>query len=194
MPDDVAGALTAKFSIIGVDTGATITNNVGNQIGTAASPVDPLLVALADNGGPTLTHALGDGSPAIDAGDPAAMSGMGDVPLNDQRGAPFARVEDGDGAGGARIDIGSVEAQPIPPAVFGDYNLDNSVDAADYVLWRNTLGTNVPQFSGADGSGNGVVDQDDYVVWRAHFGLSLSASSRGRRCRVDTQPAANPDS
>jgi len=34
--------------------------------------IDPLLGSLADNGGPTLTHALLAGSPAINAGDPAA--------------------------------------------------------------------------------------------------------------------------
>ena len=41
---------------------------------------DPLLEALADNGGPTLTMALGNGSPAIDAGTTT------DAPTTDQRG------------------------------------------------------------------------------------------------------------
>ena len=53
---------------MGVDTGATITDNGGNLIGTAAAPIDPLLGPLADNGGPTLTHALLAGSPAINRG------------------------------------------------------------------------------------------------------------------------------
>ena len=44
-----------------------------------------------------MTHALLVGSPAIDAGDPAFAS----PPTNDQRGAPFVRVVDGDG-GAAR--------------------------------------------------------------------------------------------
>ena len=60
-----------------------------------------------------------------------------------------------------------------PPALPGDYNQDNHVDAADYILWRMTLGNNVARFSGADGSGNGIVDQDDYGVWRARFGQTL---------------------
>lgn len=59
----------------------------------------------------------------------------------------------------------------------GDYNMSGAVDAADYVLWRNSLGTSVPPFSGADGSGNGVVDQADYAVWRANFGRSLPPAS-----------------
>ena len=41
---------------------------------------DPLLGPLADNGGPTFTHKVLDGSPAIDTGDPATC------PALDQRG------------------------------------------------------------------------------------------------------------
>ena len=63
---------------------------------------DPLLGPLADNGGPTLTHALLAGSPAIDAGDPALVGGG-----FDQRGAPFLR-DDGNG-----IDIGAYERQTL---------------------------------------------------------------------------------
>ena len=52
----------------------------------------------------------------------------------------------------------------------GDYNQDGTVDAADYTVWRDSLGANVAAFAGADGSGNGVVDQADYGVWKANFG------------------------
>jgi hypothetical protein len=41
----------------------------GDQAGTVASPLDPHLGQLADNGGPTQTLALLSGSPAINAGD-----------------------------------------------------------------------------------------------------------------------------
>jgi hypothetical protein len=64
---------------------------------------DPLLLPLADNGGPTLTHALAAGSPAIDAGANA------DNLDYDQRGAP--RVV------GAAADIGALEVQPGTAAV-----------------------------------------------------------------------------
>ncbi|HYK44529.1 MAG TPA: right-handed parallel beta-helix repeat-containing protein, partial [Parafilimonas sp.] len=40
----------------------------GDQAGTYPSPIDPLLGSLADNGGPTFTHALLTGSPAINTG------------------------------------------------------------------------------------------------------------------------------
>ena len=57
-------------------------------MGTAASPLDARLGALADNGGPGPTFALLAGSPAIAAGDPAAPgSGNGACEATDQRGA-----------------------------------------------------------------------------------------------------------
>src|SRR5687768_12758054 len=65
-----------------------------------------MLGPLADNGGPTFTHALLDGSPAINAGDPATVAGSGNTPEFDQRGTGFPRVV------GGRIDMGAFEAAP----------------------------------------------------------------------------------
>lgn len=58
---------------------------------------DPQLAVLADNGGPTLTHALPDGSLAIDAGNNEA--GL----QSDQRGPCYPRVR------GSQADIGAYE-------------------------------------------------------------------------------------
>jgi hypothetical protein len=146
----------------------------GDQTGIA----DPLLEPLADNGGVTMTHALRAGSPAIDAGNPSAAAGSGGVPMFDQRGAPFGRIVDCDGTLGARIDIGAFELQPNgAPTLPGDYNASGTVDAADYVIWRKTLASQVIAYSGADGSGNGVVDPADHDVWKANFGRSLTAAA-----------------
>jgi hypothetical protein len=62
---------------------------------------------LADNGGPTLTHALLPGSQAIDAGDDAVCA---DLLVNgvDQRGVPRFQ--------GAHCDSGAYEALPLAPA------------------------------------------------------------------------------
>src|SRR4029077_19791568 len=74
-------------------------NGPGDQINT-----DPMLGPLQNNGGPTFTHALLPGSPAIDAGDPNFTP----PPDYDQRGPGFVRVFNG------RIDVGSFEVQPTP--------------------------------------------------------------------------------
>lgn len=67
---------------------------------------DPLLGPLADNGGPTPTHALLAGSPAIDAGsNPGGLA-------SDQRGGSYVRVY------GAAADIGAFESQPAADVIF----------------------------------------------------------------------------
>ncbi len=98
---DVSGALSARYSLIGDDTGAAVSDVTGNMIGHAAKPIDPQLGPLTFNGGPTRTQVPLVGSPVIDAGDPAATAGDGAVPLVDQRGAPFTRVADGKPPAGA---------------------------------------------------------------------------------------------
>jgi hypothetical protein len=66
---------------------------------------DPMIGPLKDNGGPTMTHALMPGSPAIDAGVDWGLS-------TDQRGVK--RPLDGDGDGVAKTDIGAYEYDQPP--------------------------------------------------------------------------------
>jgi hypothetical protein len=76
---------------------------------------------------------------------------------------------------------------PIVPVLLGDYNGNNVVDAADYIVWRITLGTTgMPAYSGADGDGDATIDQDDYDVWRAHFGQTAPASSAGNSAALSS--------
>jgi hypothetical protein len=93
------GTVTSIGYNLSSDDGGGYLNGPGDQINT-----DPLLGPLQNNGGPTLTHALLPGSPAIDAGDPNFTP----PPFRDQRGRCFYRVF------GRRIDVGSVEKQPRP--------------------------------------------------------------------------------
>ncbi len=86
---------------------------------------DPLLQPLANNGGPTLTHALGDGSPAIDAGNDAA--GL----VFDQRGEPYMRES------GAAADIGAFEVQGTPPASYTIGGNVNGLAGAGLVLQQS---------------------------------------------------------
>ncbi len=72
---------------------------------------DPMLDDLMDNGGPTLTHALRSGSPAIDAGD----SDLGE----DQRGYAFVGPSD---IGAFEFGAASPVCAPDSPIAFGDFN------------------------------------------------------------------------
>ncbi len=174
-PSDVlrpstAASLSVHFSLIGHNAGSGLAETPsgmpdanGNRIGGPMHGViDPLLGPLADNGGPTMTHALLPGSPAINAGDPAAMTGVDSVPVRDQRGAPFTRVY------GGRIDIGAFELQPTD-YVLGDFNRDGLVDMADFIIWRMQMGSSVSPGTGADANGDGFVDDADLAIWQRNF-------------------------
>ncbi|MGB4990292.1 MAG: choice-of-anchor Q domain-containing protein, partial [Pyrinomonadaceae bacterium] len=79
---DVSGAGFASqgYNLIGNIGTATGFTGPADQVGGGLSPVlDPLLASLANNGGPTLTHSLITGSPAIDRGNAFGLT-------SDQRG------------------------------------------------------------------------------------------------------------
>jgi hypothetical protein len=68
---------------------------------------------------------------------------------------------------------------PIIGTAAGDYNRNGVVDAADYVVWRDSAGQQVGFYTGADGNGNGLVDAADYDVWVRNFGTILSGAAAG---------------
>jgi hypothetical protein len=120
------GSLTIKNSIIAashtdsncfINEGSILSqgNNLesGNTCGfnqpTDRIQTDPLLAPLQNNGGFTLTHALLDHSPAIDAGNNSGC------PSTDQRGLP--RPVDGNLDGVAVCDSGAYEAQASSPTL-----------------------------------------------------------------------------
>src|SRR3972149_6656272 len=80
---------------------------------------------------------------------------------------------------GNLLPAASVFEQFIDPALPGDYNSDGSVDAADYVIWRKTLGSTSELSANGDniGASAGVVDQADYDFWAARFGNSNPPSA-----------------
>jgi hypothetical protein len=114
----VAADVTMESSIVAnnvsgdesADIGGFVLENVvsgsHNLVTSSARPMpvdtifdDPRLLPLADNGGPTQTHELRSGSPAIDLGEDGGFD-------TDQRGPGFPRVL------GAAADIGAYEADP----------------------------------------------------------------------------------
>ena len=102
--DDIDGPITlatVTWSLIGDKTGTSLPESPpstadanGNRIGGPTNgAIDPKLGPLVYNGGPMfldgsrmLTHAVLPTSPAVNAGDPTAMAGVGDIPEFDQRG------------------------------------------------------------------------------------------------------------
>ena len=161
-----APTINATFTLIGNTAGSGVaeapvgSSDVnGNLIGGAMyGIIDPMLGPLADNGGlelpdgsHILTYALKANSPALDAGDPAAVAGVDGVPEFDQRGNPFTRVYDVDGVGGSRIDIGAYEAAPFTLVVdtltdendgdysFHDFSLREAIDFANTHAGHDTI-------------------------------------------------------
>jgi CSLREA domain-containing protein len=121
-----AGTINLKSTIVadntapsGPDISGTITsqnyNHIENPMGGtfAAMPNDviagdPNLGALANNGGPTLTHFPGGGSPVINT-IPSGTNECGTTVTRDQRGATFVRPH------GGACDKGAVEIQALQP-------------------------------------------------------------------------------
>ena len=71
----------------------------------------------------------------------------------------------------------------------GDYNKNGSVDAADYIVWRCTLGQ-MGAGLGADGDGDQAIDANDYFVWRANFGQTSSVGSYSNNSSSVPEPTS----
>jgi predicted outer membrane repeat protein len=129
------------------DNGAGLLTHATDRIN-----IDPLLGPLGDNGGPTLTHALLPGSPAIDKGSSFGVT-------TDQRGEPrpfdFASVPNA--AGGDGSDIGAFEVgrptlniQQVGnsavlswPSNYGDFTLQSSTNVTSSNSWMSADGSAV---------------------------------------------------
>lgn len=126
VPNDCVGEVDSLgYNLIETITGCVISGvTTGNVTGQ-----DPVLAALSDYGGPTLTFELLPGSPALDAGDPAGCAGASGTPVAfDQRG--FTRHLDGDHDGEVRCDIGAVEH-----SLFAD-----GFETGDLSVWSAAVG------------------------------------------------------
>jgi CSLREA domain-containing protein len=113
--DCAATVVSRGYNLVESAAGCTLTGNaLGDQTGK-----DPKLAALAGNGGPTKTHSLTTGSPAIDAGNPAPPTGEGGACAGaDQRGVK--RPQNATGAAEAICDIGAFELEPAEKTSSGE--------------------------------------------------------------------------
>jgi uncharacterized repeat protein (TIGR01451 family)/CSLREA domain-containing protein len=146
---DNAGTATLTGTLLSANTGGNCAGTVvsgGSNLdsGTTCafgaagdrSSVDPLLGALASNGGPTATHAILPGSPAIDA------AAGGSCPATDQRGV--ARPADGNGDSVAACDIGAFESTAGADLSISKRHQDECVDLNDHVIYTISVTNNGP--------------------------------------------------
>ena len=158
--DGGSGPATAKNTIIannpsGGDCSGPVVS-LGNNLDSDNScglvsagdlpNTNPLLGPLQNNGGPTFTHALLPGSPAIDAGDNSSCSAA------DQRG--ILRPQ------GPVCDIGAFESTGSSGSP-GDGNGDGITDVLDLVVCVEAL--EIGYLAACDTNGDGEVDLNDIV-------------------------------
>jgi len=113
-------------------------NQTGDQTGIIDAAVLKL-GPLANNGGPTNTHAVLAGSAASDKGDPAFDPNAFTPPLaTEQRGTGFARVS------GGRIDVGAFERQVTLFPFTGFFQPVDNPGPNDDIVNRAKAGTAIP--------------------------------------------------
>ena len=128
--------------------------------------------------------------------------GIGFVPEGHMDGVSVyrarMRVFDGDLNKQSLLGV-EVDNLQITSAFFNvpyDYNRNGIVDAADYILWRDTFGSSTELR--ADGDGDAVVDEDDYELWKRNFGATSGPAGgqgalAGRAMSVSVpEPASVP--
>lgn len=72
--------------------------------------------------------------------------------------------------------LSDAELDSLFDVLEGDYNGDGMVDAADYTVWRDSLGQ-TGQGLAADGDQSGEVDQGDYTLWSQNYGMTTAGPS-----------------
>ena len=114
---------------------------------------------------------------------------MAAAPLEFGYGLQRGNFESGDTF---RHAVFHMEIETIAARLPGDFNRDGNVDAADYVIWRDTLGQTGPALA-ADGNRNDAVDAGDYDQWRANFGIPNAGGGSGATAAVEHGFAPVPE-
>lgn len=152
-------AVISRFTTNGGNSNQTLAQwqaSTGQDLHSFVATASALFANTA-----TSDYHLKSGSPAINTGTSSF------APPADFAGLPRPA--------GAAIDIGAYEFDSL----LGDYNRDGKVNSSDYIVWRNSLGTTVTRYAGADGDGNGKIEQADYVKWRAGYGATATGLGAG---------------
>lgn len=149
LPSDISGTASASSNNNLIGVGGGLTNGVnGNLVGIT----NPLLAALANNGGPTATHALLCASPALDNGDNSVTGAPWSL-ATDQRG--FARQTHGN------VDIGALE-MVVAGGIVTNTNNSGPGSLRDAITYANgnsgadvitfCIATTDPNFNNATGA------------------------------------------
>jgi hypothetical protein len=193
--DDASGAVASASAnnLIGNGTNLTgITNGTsGNQIGTAAAPINPLLQPMANNGGLTSTHSLGLNSPALGKG----STTVANYQPFDQRGAARDNGTPDIGAFEVNHPLATVGApttlaglyQPKPSAsaneafVKGLYQstLLRAPDAAGLAGWIAQLNGGTSRSTVANGLVNSTENRRNQVTFFYRYFLSREPDTAG---------------
>ncbi len=191
---DVGGIFSSQgYNLIGAADGSSgfVSGAKHDQAGTAASPVNPLLGPLADNGGPTQTMALLPGSPAINAGSSDASS----VPQRDQRAYAHNGVRD----------IGAFEFAGIPLATTAVAKSGSTVTVSFYATagdfhWLERKGALldrewqlVPGQTGLEAASDGFLQLSDSTADGAAAFYRVILNPEPDTVLTDVPPPASSD-
>jgi hypothetical protein len=119
-----------------------------------------------------------DGSTVVDFGDPVIGTQPRFFGVVESLGFHELEVREIEGAAEDQKFIFADDFTIARAVLPGDYNADDSVNAADYVVWRRHRDESFVLL-GEDPAATtpGVVDEEDYDFWRAHFGNTVGNSS-----------------
>jgi CSLREA domain-containing protein len=161
---DVQGPFTSGgFNLIGNAGTVTAFSQPTDQVGSTLSPIDPMLGALANNGGHTPTHLPQVGSPAIDKGNSFGVA-------TDQRGSerPSDNAAIANALGGDGSDIGSVEVAVPASIQLSSATYSDSETNADHTFnlivsrYGSSAGAASVDFAVTDGTA--TVADNDYEI------------------------------
>ena len=166
LPDCEGNFTSLGFNLVGITNGASGFTAAGDQAGSLASPINPVLGSLQNNGGPTPTMALLSGSPAIDKGNSFGLA-------TDQRGSPrpfdFASVANASGSDGS--DIGAFE---LNPPLLSITRVANNV----VLFWpASAVGFRLQSVPNLAASNNWTSDSGTPSIIGSQFYLTNTASS-----------------
>ncbi len=178
----VGAAIQSLGHNLDSDGSSGFTNGVnGDIVGTTTNVIDARLGSLSFQGGPTLTHALRFGSPAVDAGVCSDTEGV--ALTTDQRGFPRPQ--------GLACDIGAFENQP--PTVLCPVAGTNECNASLTAIVSDPDGdplSLVWTVDGADVQTNSVSDLSPGELEKVKLKTSLAVGAHTIGVRVSDGKAA----